>query len=193
GYDFDSTMLRIGSMNMLLHGVENPDIRYRDSLAEADDDDAEKYSLILANPPFAGSLDYESTAKDLQQIAKTKKTETFRKRMPNAMRRLANRNAMLAKLVDGEVKCIDVLDFDKPRTADMKGVLDSCGVNRTCLVALSGENRNAALSARNLEHVDIIRIDQLNVFEMLNHRFLLVDRASLQAWLDQFAGDKEAA
>jgi type I restriction enzyme M protein len=75
GYDFDNTMLRIGSMNMLLHGVENPDIRYKDSLAEADDDDAEKYSLILANPPFAGSLDYESTAKDLQRIVKTKKTE----------------------------------------------------------------------------------------------------------------------
>ncbi|MDY0149407.1 MAG: class I SAM-dependent DNA methyltransferase [Kiritimatiellia bacterium] len=75
GYDFDSTMLRIGSMNMLLHGVENPDIRYKDSLAQADDDDAEKYSLILANPPFAGSLDYESTAKDLLQIVKTKKTE----------------------------------------------------------------------------------------------------------------------
>ncbi len=77
GYDFDSTMLRIGSMNMLLHGAENPDVRYRDSLSQPDDDDddAEKYSLILANPPFAGSLDYESTAKDLQQIVKTKKTE----------------------------------------------------------------------------------------------------------------------
>ncbi|MDD2600134.1 MAG: class I SAM-dependent DNA methyltransferase [Kiritimatiellae bacterium] len=75
GYDFDSTMLRIGSMNMLLHGVLNPDIRYKDSLAQSDDDDAEKYSLILANPPFAGSLDYESTARDLQQIVKTKKTE----------------------------------------------------------------------------------------------------------------------
>ena len=75
GYDFDNTMLRIGSMNMLLHGVENPDIRYKDSLAQADDDDAEKYTLVLANPPFAGSLDYESTAKDLQQIIKTKKTE----------------------------------------------------------------------------------------------------------------------
>ena len=75
GFDFDTTMLRIGSMNMLLHGVENPDIRYKDSLAQADEDDAERYSLILANPPFAGSLDYESTAKDLQQIVKTKKTE----------------------------------------------------------------------------------------------------------------------
>lgn len=75
GYDFDNTMLRIGSMNMLLHGVENPDIRYRDSLAQSDQDDAERFSLILANPPFAGSLDYESIAKDLQQIVKTKKTE----------------------------------------------------------------------------------------------------------------------
>ena len=62
-------------MNMLLHGMENPDIRYRDSLAQTDDDDAETYSLVLANPPFAGSLDYESTAKDLQQVVKTKKTE----------------------------------------------------------------------------------------------------------------------
>lgn len=75
GYDFDSTMLRIGSMNMLLHGVENPDIRYRDSLAQSEHDDAERFTLVLANPPFAGSLDYESTAKDLLQVVKTKKTE----------------------------------------------------------------------------------------------------------------------
>jgi type I restriction enzyme M protein len=75
GYDFDHTMLRIGSMNMALHGVEGPDIRYRDSLAQDHADDAETYTLILANPPFAGSLDYEATAKDLQAIVKTKKTE----------------------------------------------------------------------------------------------------------------------
>ncbi len=75
GFDFDSTMLRIGSMNMLLHGVESPDIRYRDSLSEEVSVDGARYSLILANPPFAGSLDYASTAKDLQQVAKTKKTE----------------------------------------------------------------------------------------------------------------------
>ncbi|MCW4601566.1 type I restriction-modification system subunit M [Janibacter hoylei] len=75
GYDFDSTMLRIGSMNMLMHGVEAPDISYRDSLSEGASSDAEKYSLILANPPFAGSLDHEATAKDLQKVVKTKKTE----------------------------------------------------------------------------------------------------------------------
>jgi type I restriction enzyme M protein len=75
GYDFDGTMLRIGSMNMLLHGVESPDIRYRDSLAQDHAGEEEKYTLLLANPPFAGSLDYENTAKDLLQIVKTKKTE----------------------------------------------------------------------------------------------------------------------
>lgn len=75
GYDFDSTMLRIGSMNMMLHGVNSPDIRYRDSLSEGASEDAEKYSLVLANPPFAGSLDYEATSQDLLKVAKTKKTE----------------------------------------------------------------------------------------------------------------------
>src|SRR5262249_44353295 len=62
GFDFDNTMLRIGSMNMLLHGIENPDIRYKDSLSEEHASDDEQYTLVLANPPFAGSLDYESCA-----------------------------------------------------------------------------------------------------------------------------------
>ncbi|MDX2353198.1 MULTISPECIES: type I restriction-modification system subunit M [Stutzerimonas] len=75
GFDFDSTMLRVGSMNMLLHGVENPAIENRDSLSEGHAGVEGQFSLILANPPFAGSLDYESCAKDLQDIVKTKKTE----------------------------------------------------------------------------------------------------------------------
>lgn len=75
GFDFDATMLRIGSMNMLLHGVEQPDIRYRDSLAQDNADDEERFSLVLANPPFAGSLDYDNTAKELLSVVKTKKTE----------------------------------------------------------------------------------------------------------------------
>jgi type I restriction enzyme M protein len=75
GFDFDPTMLRIGAMNMALHGVEGANVAYRDSLAEDHAEDAGRYSLVLANPPFAGSLDYETTAKDLQRIVKTKKTE----------------------------------------------------------------------------------------------------------------------
>lgn len=75
GFDFDSTMLRIASMNMMMHGIEEPDIRYRDSLSQGAAEDADAYTLILANPPFAGSLDYETTSKDLLAVAKTKKTE----------------------------------------------------------------------------------------------------------------------
>jgi len=75
GFDFDNTMLRIGSMNMLLHGVENPEIVYRDSLSQDHASEIEKYTLVLANPPFAGSLDYEGTSKDLLDVVKTKKTE----------------------------------------------------------------------------------------------------------------------
>ena len=75
GFDFDPTMLRIGSMNMILHGIENPAVVARDSLAEEMAEEKERYTLVLANPPFAGALDYESTAKDLQRIVKTRKTE----------------------------------------------------------------------------------------------------------------------
>lgn len=74
GNDMDRTMLRIGAMNMLLHGVENPNISYRDSLSEQNTD-VEKYSLVLANPPFKGSLDYEAVSADLLKVTKTKKTE----------------------------------------------------------------------------------------------------------------------
>ena len=75
GFDFDATMLRIGSMNLILHGIENPNVISRDSLAGEHTDDTGIYSLVLANPPFAGSRDYEATAKDLRNIVKTKKTE----------------------------------------------------------------------------------------------------------------------
>ena len=74
GYDMDRTMLRIGAMNMMTHGIDNPFIEYRDSLSDQNPD-REKYSLILANPPFKGSLDADIVSADLLKICKTKKTE----------------------------------------------------------------------------------------------------------------------
>lgn len=74
GYDMDRTMLRIGAMNMMTHGVDNPFIEYRDSLSDQNPD-KEKYSLILANPPFKGSLDNDTVSSDLLKVCKTKKTE----------------------------------------------------------------------------------------------------------------------
>jgi type I restriction enzyme M protein len=67
-------MLRIGAMNLMLHGVDNPDVEYKDSLS-TDNTDENRYSLCLANPPFAGSLDYDAVSKSLLAITKTKKTE----------------------------------------------------------------------------------------------------------------------
>jgi len=74
GYDMDRTMLRIGAMNMVTHGVDNPSIVYKDSLSDQNVDTA-KYSMILANPPFKGSLDPDIVSADLLKACKTKKTE----------------------------------------------------------------------------------------------------------------------
>lgn len=74
GFDMDRTMLRIGAMNMMTHGIENPFIEYRDSLSDQNADH-DKYSLILANPPFKGSLDADAVSADLLKVCKTKKTE----------------------------------------------------------------------------------------------------------------------
>ena len=74
GYDMDRTMLRIGAMNMMTHGIDNPSIEYRDSLSDQNTD-KDKFSLILANPPFKGSLDGDIVSADLLKVCKTKKTE----------------------------------------------------------------------------------------------------------------------
>jgi len=74
GFDTDQSMLRIGAMNMMLHGVEDPYIKYQDSLS-ADNNERNCYSLIMANPPFTGSVFQEEISKDILALCKTKKTE----------------------------------------------------------------------------------------------------------------------
>lgn len=75
GNDFDISMARIASMNMMLHSIESAHILNHDSLSKFDLHEANKYDLILANPPFKGSLDFEEVAKPILDVAKTKKTE----------------------------------------------------------------------------------------------------------------------
>ena len=74
--------------------------------------------------------------------------------------------------------------MEKPHTSDFKAILEAAGVDRTCLVALSTDNHNAALSARNLPNVTTIRIDQLNAFELLNHRYLVVAKEALESFVN---------
>ena len=75
GIEFDSTMLRIGAMNLQLHGIESPNLIGKDALSESNADIRNEYSLILANPPFKGSLDYDSVEGSILKTVKTKKTE----------------------------------------------------------------------------------------------------------------------
>ncbi|MCE9618535.1 MAG: 50S ribosomal protein L4 [Planctomycetes bacterium] len=130
-------------------------------------------------------------------FSKTRTREDFRTSMTRKMRQLANRNALLAKLVDSEVKCMKELSFAKPRTKDFAALLKACGVDRTCLVAVDGTNQNTIASARNVAGVSVVRIEQLTAFDLLNHRFLVVDKAALQSFIDgtafQTADSKEAA
>ena len=74
GFDTDQSMLRIGAMNMMLHGVDDPHIIYQDSLS-GDNTERNTYSLIMANPPFTGSVFQEEISKDLLALCKTRKTE----------------------------------------------------------------------------------------------------------------------
>jgi type I restriction enzyme M protein len=79
-YDFDATMLRIATMNLVMHGVKQPDVHYQDTLSQSFEERHPKgsknaFDLILANPPFKGSLDEQDVAPDLLRTVKTKKTE----------------------------------------------------------------------------------------------------------------------
>ena len=108
--------------------------------------------------------------------------------MPKKMRRKANRNALLAKLIDNEVRVMDSLNFDKPRTRAFIDMLKALKIDRTVLVALPGDDsvettRNAKLSARNVDDVTICKADQLTCFEMLNNRYMVIEKSELEAWL----------
>lgn len=119
--------------------------------------------------------------------AHAKSAHSWRLGMPDKMRKLANRNALLAKAVDGEIKLVDKLSFEKPSTRQFASLLAALKIDRNCLVALPSTLGHEARSAENIENVTVSRIDRLNAFDMLNHRYLLVEKATLEAWLAQTA------
>ncbi len=118
--------------------------------------------------------------------SKKRTREDYRLDMPKKMRRKANRNALLAKLVDNEVRIVDSFAMKEPKAKAFSEFLTSIKVDKTALVALpvdGGKSEAARRSARNLENVTLCRVDSLNCFDMLNHRYLVVAKEDLQAWL----------
>ncbi len=128
-------------------------------------------------PQFRGGGHYKT---------KRQRREDFRLDMPKKMRRKANRNALLAKLLDSEVKVIDSIALDSPKTKPFVEFLGALGIDQSALVALSPDpdkSANARLGVRNVAGVSTCRADQLNCFEMLNNRYLVIGKDDLEAWL----------
>lgn len=117
-------------------------------------------------------------------FAKKRTSADFRQEMPVKMRRKANRNALLAKLVDGEVKVVESLDFDAPKTRAASDMLKALGVDRSCVLACKPGNLNLRLAARTIDDVTLANAEQLTCWELLNSRFLVIAKQDLQEWLD---------
>ncbi len=118
--------------------------------------------------------------------SKKRTREDYHLDMPKKMRRKANRNALLAKLMDNEVRVMDTLTLATPKTKDFATLLQALKIDRTVLVALSadeGKAKNARLSARNVDDVATCRADQLTCFNMLNSRYLIIAKEDLEGWL----------
>jgi len=120
-------------------------------------------------------------------VAFARSPRSFRQDMPKKMRQLANRNAMLSKLIDQEVKVVDALGFEKPSTKAFSNLMSALQIDRTCLLALEDTRRPEAASASNLADVTLTQIDRLNAFDLLTHRYVLLEKSSLEAWLGRLA------
>lgn len=121
--------------------------------------------------------------------SKKKTREDFRLDMPVKMRRKANRNAFLAKLLDNEVKVVDTIKLAQAKTKEFTDFLKAIGVDKTALVALgvltseAGANDGVRRAARNVDDVCLCSAAGLNAFDMLNHRYLVISKTELEAWL----------
>lgn len=129
-------------------------------------------------PQFRGGGHYKT-------LRKTR--EDYRLDMPKKMRRQANRNALLAKLLDSEVRVIDKIEMAEAKTKAVVSLLDALKIDHTALLALSPDpsrSEAARKSARNVDGVSLCRADQLTCFDMLNNRYLVIERDELEAWLN---------
>jgi large subunit ribosomal protein L4 len=115
--------------------------------------------------------------------AKKRTREDFHLDMPKKMRRKANRNALLAKLIDNEVKIVDNLSMAQPKTAAFNDFLAALKIEKSALVALPSTEENTRLAARNVEMVELCKAESLNAFQMLNNKFLVIGKTDLENWL----------
>jgi large subunit ribosomal protein L4 len=115
--------------------------------------------------------------------AKQKRPKDWRQAIPKKVRRLARNSALLAKLQSNEVRVLNDIKLAEPKTKLMAEVYKALGIDRSCLFALNGRDENLERSARNLDRTTITTISQLNAWDILRNRTLLMTKAGLEQLL----------
>jgi len=117
----------------------------------------------------------------------------YRVRIPAAMRRRALDSALLSKFIDQEACVIEALDFDKPSTKRMANLLKSLRIDRSCLIAPEGYRRELWLSARNLPRIAMVPVSDLNAYEVLRCRRILLTRGALDRLIQERGAPRPGA
>jgi len=122
---------------------------------------------------------------------------SYSQTLPKKMKRLAIRSALSGKVADGQLKIIDQMDFDAPKTKDLLATLQAVGIERSALIVTGQPNRAVLISARNLERTKVMPANYLNVADMLNHSGVLMTedavRVAESLWAVKAAPKKKAA
>ena len=117
----------------------------------------------------------------------------YRQGITTSMKRAALDSALLGKIRDNQVRVIEGVELEKPRTKQVAGLLKAMGVERTALLAVPESNKTLTLSARNLKSLKVCAVSQLNAYEVLKHRDLVLTRASLDRLVEARSGKGKKA
>jgi large subunit ribosomal protein L4 len=115
--------------------------------------------------------------------AKQKRPKDWRQAMPQKARRLARNSAILFKLQANDVRVVDALAVDAPKTKVVAQMYKALGIDRSCLFALAERNENLEKSARNIDRTKLTTVAKLNAWDILQHRTLLLTRSGLEQLL----------
>jgi len=112
--------------------------------------------------------------------AKQKRPKDWRQAMPKKARRLARNSAILSKIQSKDMRVIDAISLEQPKTKLVAEMFKALGIDRSCLLALPGRDETIEKSARNLDRTTLTTVSQLNAWDILRNRTLLLTKDGLQ-------------
>ena len=115
--------------------------------------------------------------------AKQKRPKDWRQALPKKAKKLARNSAILSKIQSNEIRIIDAINLEQPKTKFVAQIYKALGIERSCLLALAGRNENLERAARNIQKTTLINVDQLNAWDILKNRTLLMTKEGLQKLL----------